>query len=226
MMRLLVVEDDLDLHRILTKRLEEEGHWVDDCYDGEEGLAYAEATAYDCVILDWMLPKRDGISVLKALREQGNQQPVLILTAKDAVSNRVVGLDAGADDYLVKPFAFEELMARVRALMRRNGEAKGAVLQIADLVMNTTEHTVTRGGKEISLTSREYAILEYLLRNQGHIQTRTQIADHAWNCEFDCESNVVDVYIRYLRNKIDRGHPVKLIQTVRGFGYVLRADHG
>lgn len=149
-MRLLVVEDDLDLHRILTKRLEEEGHWVDDCYDGEEGLAYAEATAYDCVILDWMLPKRDGISVLKALREQGNQQPVLILTAKDAVSNRVVGLDAGADDYLVKPFAFEELMARVRALMRRNGEAKGAVLQIADLVMNTTEHTVTRGGKEIS----------------------------------------------------------------------------
>lgn len=224
-MRFLLVEDDLDLHRILTKRLEEEGHLVDDCYDGEEGLTYAESTPYDCVILDWLLPKRDGISVLKTLREQGNEQPVLMLTAKDAISDRVIGLDAGADDYLVKPFAFEELMARIRALMRRSSEAKGAILQISDLVMDTAEHTVRRGEQEILLTSREYAILEYLLRNQGHIQTRTQIADHAWNCEFDCESNVVDVYIRYLRNKIDRNRPVKLIQTVRGFGYVLRVEH-
>ncbi len=198
---------------------------MDGCYDGEDALMYMTSGVYDCIILDWMLPKKDGVIVLREFRSQGGETPVLMLTAKDAISDRVSGLDAGADDYLTKPFAFDELLARVRALMRRNTGAKENTLQLADLVMDLPKHTVRRGEKEISLTSREYALLEYFLRNQGQVLTRSQIADHVWNYDFDYDSNVVDVYIRYLRNKIDRGFDVPLIHTVRGCGYVLKQEN-
>ncbi len=198
---------------------------MDGCYDGEDALMYMTSGIYDCIILDWMLPKKDGVIVLREFRSQGGETPVLMLTAKDAISDRVSGLDAGADDYLTKPFAFDELLARVRALMRRNTGVKENTLQLADLVMDLPKHTVRRGEKEISLTSREYALLEYFLRNQGQVLTRSQIADHVWNYDFDYDSNVVDVYIRYLRNKIDRGFDVPLIHTVRGCGYVLKQEN-
>lgn len=221
-MRILIVEDDRSLNRVVTKHLAEAGYAVDCCFDGEDGLNYMEAMEYDCIILDWMLPKRDGISVINEYRKRGFSSPVLMLTAKDSISDRVSGLDSGADDYLVKPFVFDELMARVRAMLRRKGERKQTVLTLADLTMDTTTHIVTRAGKQITLTSREYALLEYLLRNQGIILTRSQISDHVWNYDFEYDSNVVDVYIRYLRNKIDRGFEAPLIQTIRGFGYVMR----
>lgn len=223
-MRILVVEDDPVLHHIITKRLKEDGHSVDDCYDGEAGFEYADSMAYDCIVLDLMLPKRDGISVLRALRNKGNAAPVLILTARDAVDDRVLGLDAGADDYLVKPFAFDEFAARVRALLRRSSDNKSPILSLADLTLNTADRRITRGERNITLTTTEYALLEYLLRNQGHVLTRSQIADHVWNYDFEYDSNVVDVYIRYLRNKIDRDFSTKLIHTVRGVGYVMREE--
>ncbi|MDD3228968.1 MAG: response regulator transcription factor [Oscillospiraceae bacterium] len=224
-MRILVIEDDTALNRIISKRLKEAGHSIDSCFDGEDGLAYAESIQYDCIVLDLMLPKRDGISVLRELRHKGNASSVLILTAKDSITDRVTGLDAGADDYLVKPFSFDELSARIRALLRRSSDTKETVLKLADLTMNTASHAVMRGGQPIQLTSKEYALLEYLLRNQGHIQTRSQISDHVWNYDFDYDSNVVDVYIRYLRNKIDKEFSPKLIHTIRGFGYVMREDN-
>ncbi|WP_019910937.1 response regulator transcription factor [Paenibacillus sp. HW567] len=224
-MRILVIEDDTALHRILSKRLKEVGHSVDGCYDGEEGLNYARALEYDCIILDLMLPKKDGISILRELRSYGNVSPVMVLTAKDSITDRVTGLDAGADDYLTKPFSFEELSARLRALLRRSGDTKEIVLKLADLMLNTATHTVMRAGQSILLTSKEYALLEYLLRNQGHIQTRSQISDHVWNYEFNYDSNIVDVYIRYLRNKVDKDFSAKLIHTIRGFGYVMREEN-
>lgn len=223
-MRILLVEDDHSLHRIITKHLREAGYAVDGCFDGEDGLDYMEAAPYDCIILDWMLPKRDGLSVLQSFRQHGFTAPVLMLTAKDSISDRVSGLDMGADDYLTKPFALDELLARVRALLRRRGEKKQAILSLLDLEMNTISHTVTRNGAQIHLTSKEYALLEYLLRNQNIIQTRSQIADHVWNYDFEYDSNIVDVYIRYLRNKVDKGFQVPLIHTVRGFGYVMKAE--
>ncbi len=223
-MRVLIIEDDMSLNRIISKHLKEEGYAVDSCFDGEDGLAYIEAMRYDCVILDWMLPKRDGISVLKECRENGCTSPVLMLTARDSVMDRVSGLDTGADDYLVKPFAFDELMARIRAIMRRKEENKQTVFTLSDLTMDTTTHIVVRAGRKITLTSKEYALLEYFLRNQGIVLTRSQISDHVWNYDFDYDSNVVDVYVRYLRNKIDRGFDTPLLHTVRGFGYVLRSD--
>ena len=199
---------------------------MDDCYDGEEGVDYSMAAAYDCVILDWMLPKKDGISVLREIRQSGNSVPVLMLTAKDTISNRVDGLDAGADDYLTKPFAYDELSARVRALLRRNMKEKQTILQAAGLSMDLAAHKVMRDGKEIILTNKEFALLEYLMRNQGVVLTRSQIADHVWDYGFDYDSNVVDVYIRYLRNKLDKGCPNPLIHTVRGYGYVLKEEQG
>ena len=223
-MRILIVEDDQSLHRIIRRRLTEEGYAVDGCFDGEDALYYMESEVFDCVILDWMLPKKDGVIVLREFREHGFQTPVLMLTAKDSVTDRVEGLDAGADDYLTKPFAYDELSARVRALLRRNKELRKNKLQIADLVMDLPRHTVFRGEKEISLTVREYELLEYFLRNQGQVLTRSQIADHVWNYDFDYDSNVVDVYVRYLRNKIDKGYPYPLIHTIRGYGYVLRYE--
>lgn len=223
-MRILIVEDDPSIHRIISRRLKEEGYAVDDCYDGEEGVDYSMATAYDCVILDWMLPKKDGISVLREIRQSGNSVPVLMLTAKDTISNRVDGLDAGADDYLTKPFAYDELSARVRALLRRNMKEKQTILQAAGLSMDLAAHKVMRDGKEIILTNKEFALLEYLMRNQGIVLTRSQIADHVWDYGFDYDSNVVDVYIRYLRNKLDKDYPTALIHTVRGYGYVLKEE--
>ncbi|HUM82940.1 MAG TPA: response regulator transcription factor [Lachnospiraceae bacterium] len=223
-MRLLLIEDDKNLHRIILRHLTEAGYAADGCLDGEEGLDYMKSMAYDCVILDWMLPRRDGISVLREARKSSCTAPVLMLTARDAITDRVAGLDAGADDYLVKPFDFDELLARVRALMRRGNETKQTVLELDDLKMDTSTHAVTRDEKTISLTSREYALLEYLLRNQGILQTRLQIADHVWNYDYDYDSNVVDVYIRYLRNKVDKGFKTPLIHTVRGFGYVMRIE--
>lgn len=223
-MRILLVEDDPSLHRIVVKHLREAGYAVDGCFDGEDGLDYMESTSYDCIILDWMLPKKDGLSVLRAFREHGHTAPVLMLTAKDAISDRVAGLDTGADDYLTKPFALDELLARVRAMLRRSGEQKQTVLSLMDLEMDTVSHTVKRDGQQIHLTSREYALLEYLLRNQNIIQTRSQIADHVWNYDFEYDSNIVDVYIRYLRNKVDKGFQVPLIHTVRGFGYVMKVE--
>lgn len=223
-MRILIVEDDKSLNKIITKHFKEAGYAVDCCFDGDEGLSYMEAVQYDCVVLDWMLPGRDGLSVLLEYRSRGFVSPVLMLTAKDSITDRVSGLDAGADDYLVKPFAFDELLARVRAMLRRQGETKQTVLSLADLAMDTVTHIVTRAKKQITLTSREYALLEYLLRNQGVIQTRSQISDHVWNYDFDYDSNVVDVYVRYLRNKLDKGFDAPLIHTIRGFGYVMRLD--
>ena len=223
-MRILVVEDDKSLHRIIVKRLHEEGYTVDSCYDGEEGLAYAQAVSYDCIILDLMLPKLDGSELLKQLREKGNRSGVLILTARDSIEDRVAGLDTGADDYLVKPFAFDELLARVRSTLRRQGGGKEPVLTLGDLKMDCAAHEVTRGGKKLTLTVKEYALLEYLLRNKGHTVTHSQISDHVWNYEFDYDSNIVNVYIRYLRHKVDRDFPQKLIHTVRGFGYVMREE--
>ena len=223
-MRLLLIEDDESLHKIILKHFTEAGYAADGCRDGEEGLYYMESLQYDCVILDWMLPRRDGVSILKEARRNGCASPVLMLTARDSVTDRVTGLDAGADDYLVKPFNFDELLARIRALLRRGSETKQTVLELADLKMDTSTHAVTRDGRTIPLTSREYALLEYLLRNQGILQTRLQIADHVWNYDYTYDSNVVDVYIRYLRNKIDKGFDKPLIQTVRGFGYVMREE--
>lgn len=223
-MRILIVEDDQSLHRIIQRRLTEEGYAVDGCFDGEDAIHYMESEVYDCVILDWMLPKKDGVIVLREFRNHGYRTPVLMLTAKDSVTDRVEGLDAGADDYLTKPFAYDELSARIRALLRRNTEMKTNKLQIADLVMDLSMHAVFRGGKEILLTSREYALLEYFLRNQGQVLTRSQIADHVWNYDFDYDSNVVDVYVRYLRNKIDKGYEYPLIHTVRGYGYAVKYE--
>ncbi len=224
-MRILIVEDDQSLHRIIKRRLSEEGYAVDGCFDGEDALYYMESQAYDCVILDWMLPKKDGVILLREFRDKGYLTPVLMLTAKDSITDRVEGLDAGADDYLTKPFAYDELSARVRALLRRNTESKSNKLQLADLTMDLLMHRVVRDQQEITLTSREYALLEYFLRNQGQVLTRSQIADHVWNYDFDYDSNVVDVYVRYLRNKIDKGFAHPLLHTVRGYGYVLKDEY-
>jgi DNA-binding response OmpR family regulator len=222
-MRLLIIEDDKALNDIIAKRLKEEGHIIDKCFDGSSGLDYAQAMKYDCIILDIMIPKIDGISLLKTIRAQRNESKVLILTARGEVEDRVKGLDSGADDYLIKPFAFDELYARIRALVRRQGEVKDSVLRLEDLIMNTKDHSVIRGEKAIVLTSKEYALLAYLLRNQGTILTRSQILDHVWNFDFDYNSNIVDVYIKYLRGKIDNDFETKLIHTVRGFGYMMRS---
>ncbi len=223
-MRILIVEDDESLHRILRRRLAEEGYAADGCFDGREGLEYMETDVYDCVILDWMLPEKDGVTILKEFRRNGHHTPVLMLTARDSVTDRVQGLDAGADDYLTKPFAYDELSARLRALLRRNSGKRQNILTLADLVMDLPAHRVSRGDKEITLTSKEYALLEYMLRNQGQALTRSQIADHVWDYNFDYDSNIVDVYIRYLRNKIDKESANPLIHTVRGYGYVIKDE--
>jgi DNA-binding response OmpR family regulator len=225
-MRILIVEDDQSLHRIILRRLKEEGYMVDGCYDGEDGLYYMTNEEYDSIILDWMLPKKDGVIVLREFRNLGHETPVLMLTAKDSIMDRVAGLDAGADDYLTKPFAFDELLARIRALLRRHNNVKENKLQLGDLVMDLPKHTVHRGDKEIHLTSKEYALLQYFLSNQEQVLTRSQIADHVWDYDFDYDSNVVDVYVRYLRNKIDKGFDVPLIHTVRGYGYVMKLGDG
>ena len=221
-MRLLVAEDQKDLNDIITKTLVRNHYTVDSCFDGEEALDYLEMAEYDAVILDIMMPKRDGLSVLKALRSGGKTVPVLLLTARDSVSDRVTGLDAGADDYLVKPFAFEELLARIRAMLRKKeGRAQNRCV-IADLSIDFDTRSVMRGTVPISLSSKEFSILEYLANNQGIVLSRDRIEQHIWYYDYEGGSNVVDVYIRYLRKKIDDGFEPKLIHTVRGAGYVLK----
>ena len=221
-MRILFAEDEADLNRIVTTRLTEEGYSVDACMDGEEAVDCLDAAEYDAVILDIMMPKKDGFAVLKHLRDAGKTTPVLFLTARDAVSDRVKGLDMGANDYLVKPFSFDELKARIRAMTRNAFGETGNRLVVGDLEMDLAAHLVKRGDKVIDLSVKEYALLEYLMHNTGVVLSREKIEDHIWNFDYEGGTNVVDVYISYLRKKIDSGHEQKLIHTVRGSGYVLR----
>ena len=223
-MRILFAEDERDLNKILTKRLTEEGYSVDSCHDGAEALDYLLATDYDGAVLDVMMPEMDGFQVLEEIRKQGKKTPVLFLTAKDSIDDRVKGLDLGANDYLVKPFSIKELMARVRALTRSNFTSEGSKLVAGDLVMDTASHIVTRGGEEIPLSSKEYAMLEYLMHNKNVVVSREKIEDHIWNFDYEGGTNVVDVYISYLRKKIDEGRDEKLIRTVRGAGYMLKVE--
>ncbi|HXI10531.1 MAG TPA: response regulator transcription factor [Thermodesulfobacteriota bacterium] len=223
-MRILLVEDEKDLSAIIKQGLEEEGYVVDVAHDGEEGLYMAENFPVDAIILDIMLPLLDGLSVLGSLRKKGNMTPVLLLTARDALLDKIKGLDTGADDYLTKPFVFDELLARVRSLLRRKATVKEAVIRVGDLEVNTASHEVKRAGKAITLSAREYALLEYLAYKKDTVVTRTEIVEHIYSEDADMDSNVVDVYINYLRNKIDKDFKKKLIHTVRGAGYILREE--
>lgn len=222
-MHLLVVEDERRLATLLRRVLTEERHTVDVANDGIAGLDLAASGTYDLVILDVMLPEMDGLEVCRQMRDTGIHTPVLMLTARGAVEDRVAGLKSGADDYLVKPFAMEELLARVAALLRRRSQGLEIMpaLQVGDLTLNLVRHEVQRGNRLIELTAKEFALLEYLMRNPGHVLTRTQIKDHVWSYDFDALSNVVDTYIHYLRDKIDRGFSRPLIKTVRGVGYKI-----
>jgi DNA-binding response OmpR family regulator len=225
-MRVLVVEDERRISAYLKRGLEEQGYAVDAVFSGAEALDWAQAAEYDLILLDILLPEMDGISACRELRRRGVRSPILMLTARDAVDDRVAGLDAGADDYLVKPFAMRELLARARALTRRSGDGvRTPVLQVADLTLNTLTHRVQRGERPIELTAKEHAVLECLLREPDRVLTRTMIAEHVWNYEVYNQSNVVDVYIRNLRRKIDDPFELKLIHTVRGAGYRLSAEH-
>lgn len=223
-MRILVVEDEKSLNRVIAKRLESEGYSVDRCFDGEEALHFISVGEFDAIIMDIMMPRLDGIETVKQLRVRGNATPVIFLTAKDSVSDRVTGLDAGAEDYLVKPFAFEELLARIRVMTRKSAGNTTNIFKIADLTLDTVSKTVTRHGENISLSAKEYEILEYMIVNQGIVLSREKIENHVWNFDYSGGTNVVDVYIRYLRKKIDDGHDLKLIHTVRGMGYVIRVE--
>ena len=223
-MRILVVEDERKVSNFLRQALEEERYAVDQAFDGEEGLNLAAACDYDLIVLDLMLPKKSGAQVHKELRKAKCRAPVMVLTAKDAVGEKVAVLDAGGDDYLTKPFSVEEFLARARALLRRGKPEAGELLRVADLTLNPATREVMRGGRRIELTNKEYALLEYLLRNQGRILSRSRIAEHVWNLNFDTETNVIDVYVAYLRQKIDKGETLKLIKTARGVGYLISAD--
>jgi len=221
-MYILLVEDELRLAQVVRKVLEEEGHTVDAAHDGEEGLAMAMDGSHDVIVLDVLLPGIDGFEVCRSLRANRVDTPVLLLTALDAVEDRVRGLDAGADDYLPKPFAFQEMLARLRALGRRRVQARDAdQLETGDLTLDLRRRRAARGGHTIDLSPKEFALLEFLMRNQGRVVTRTQILDHVWGYDYSPDSNLVDVYVTYLRRKIDRGHPRKLIRTVRGAGYAV-----
>jgi DNA-binding response OmpR family regulator len=222
-MRILVAEDEHKLAAVVRRGLEEHGYAVDVAYDGEDALAMAEVEPYDLIVLDIMLPGIDGLTVCRRLRSERRNMPVLMLTARDTVDDRVAGLDAGADDYLVKPFAFRELLARVRALLRRDGLSRDPILRVGDLEVDTVSHEVRRDGRQIELTSKEYAMLEYFMRNPNRVLTRTQIAEHVWDYDFMSMSNVIDVYVRYLRRKLGDDQEPRLFRTVRGTGYQLRA---
>lgn len=221
-MRVLVIEDEKQLLKIIGERLKEEGYVADLVKDGMEGLHFAESVDYDCIILDIMLPTIDGFSILRKLRARKINTPILILTAKDTIKDKVNGLDSGADDYITKPFSFEELIARVRAMLRRKSDEKETVLFISDLTLNLITREVFRGNHLIELTSKEFAILEYFLRNKGRVLTKSQIANHVWNYEFEYKSNIVEVYVRYLRKKLEDNFENKLIHTISGAGYVIK----
>ena len=223
-MRILIAEDQKDLNKVLTKKLTAEGYSVDSCFDGEEALDFLNMAQYDGVILDIMMPRLDGLSVVKHMRASGDATPVLFLTARDSVEDKVRGLDLGANDYLVKPFSFEELMARVRALTRKSTAENSPVYEICDLRLDTGSDSVTRSDKKIKLSAKEFALLEYLLRNKGQVLSREKIENNLWNFDYEGGTNAVDVYIRYLRKKIDEDFSPRLIHTVRGVGYVLKDE--
>ena len=223
-MRILVVEDEKKVASFIKRGLAEEGYAVDVAPDGEEGVGMALDGVHDLIILDIHLPKMDGLGVLQELRKKKMDTPVLLLTVRATIEDKVLGLDAGADDYLTKPFAFEELLARVRALLRRRADAEPPVIQIADLTLDPARRLVSRGNAKIDLTPKEYALLAYFMRNPGRVLTRTMISEHVWDYTFDTITNVIDVYVNYLRKKIDTGRERKLIHTIRGVGYVLKAE--
>jgi len=221
-MRILLVEDEKKIAAYIARGLKEKSYAVDVSHDGEDGVYRAEINPYDLIILDVMLPGRDGIAICRELRNKEIDVPILMLTARDGLDDKIKGLDSGADDYLTKPFAFSELLARIRALLRRQRADKSCLLRIADLELDQLAHRVRRRGEEIQLTSTEYALLEYLLLNANQVVTRTMISEHVWHEGFDSFTNIIDVYINYLRNKIDKPYEKKLIQTVHGAGYILK----
>jgi heavy metal response regulator len=221
-MRILVVEDEKKVASFIKKGLEEEHYAVDTAYDGETGLYMAEMNEYDLIVLDLMIPKIDGLEILRRIRAKKNNVSVLVLTARDSVEDIVKGLDSGCDDYLTKPFAFMEFVARIRALLRRDKIDKEPLLKIGDLTLSPITHKVMRRGKEMELTSKEYSLLEYFMRNPDRVLTRTMISEHVWDCHFDSMTNVVDVYVNYLRKKIDKDYEPKLIHTIRGIGYMMK----
>ncbi len=223
-MRILLAEDERDMNKIITKKLVSEGYAVDSCFDGETALDYIVNTDYDVVILDIMMPKMDGFSVLSTMRTKCIETPTIFLTARDAVSDRVKGLDLGANDYLVKPFSFEELMARIRVMTRLKSGSFTSILSVSDLTLDISSHIVKRGETVINLSAKEYALLKYMMYNVGIVLSREKIENHIWNYDYEGGTNVVDVYIRYLRKKIDSDYDIKLIHTVRGSGYVLREE--
>jgi heavy metal response regulator len=220
--RLLVVEDEAKVASFIKRGLEEESYAVDVAVDGEEAVSMVDVYDYDMILLDIMLPKVDGLEVLGHIRKMKKSVPVILLTAKDMVDDKVKGLDMGADDYVTKPFSFDELLARIRALLRRGKSDESLKLVVDDLELDPVTHKVTRQGNDISLTTKEYSLLEYFMRNPGRILTRTMISEHVWSIKFDTFTNVIDVYINYLRNKIDKDYPKKLLHTVRGVGYMLK----
>lgn len=221
-MRILVIEDEKKIADFIKRGLKEEGYAIDTSYDGENGFFLAKTNDYDLILLDLMIPKIDGLTLCKKIKAEKISTPVIMLTAKSAIKDKVAGLDSGADDYLTKPFAFEELLARIRAVLRKKDVKSLTKLQVDDLILDLVTHKVTRGGREIELTAKEYALLEYLMSNAGAVVTRTMISEHVWDIDFDTFTNVIDVYVNYLRNKIDAGFSKKLIQTVRGRGYILK----
>ena len=221
-MRILIVEDEKKVAAFIKKGLEEETYAVDVAYDGEDGLHMGVENQYDLIILDLMLPIIDGLNVLSRLREKKIETPILLLTAKDSVEDKVTGLNTGADDYLTKPFAFSELLARIRVLLRRGKAETKTVLQIDGLSLDLVSHKVKRNNEEIELTGKEYSLLEYFMRNQGKVLTRTMIAEHVWDYNFDTFTNVIDVYVNHLRKKVDKGYPEKLLHTLRGVGYIMK----
>jgi len=223
-MRLLIVEDDKKVGAFLERGLKEENYAVDVCRNGADSLYLAQVNPYDVVILDIMLPGKDGFSVCRELREKGILTPIIMLTAKDSLDDKILGLTEGADDYLTKPFSFEELLARIQALLRRSQDYKTKTLRVGDLEMDPVRRLVTRGDKKIMLTGKEYALLEYLMRNQGRVLSQSMIIEHVWDMDYEGASNIVNVYINHLRRKIDRDFSVKLIKTERGHGYQIDED--
>ncbi len=221
-MRILIAEDEVDMNRIITKKLTLEGYSVDSCFNGEDAFDYIQSAEYDVIILDVMMPKKDGFWVVDKMRERNILTPVIFLTARDAIEDRVKGLDKGANDYLVKPFSFEELMARLRALVRKKTGKATNILSVGDLTLDIKSHIVKRGDDIINLSAKEYAVLEYMMNNEGIVLSREKIENNIWNFDYEGGTNVIDVYIRYLRKKIDVGYDKKLIHTVRGSGYVIR----
>ena len=221
-MRILLAEDELDMNRIIARQLTWEGYTVDSCFDGQEALDYLQSTTYDAVVMDVMMPRIDGFHVVETMRARGDMTPVIFLTARDTLADKIEGLDIGGDDYLVKPFEFEELAARLRVMLRRQVGVQATVFTCGDLSVDLTRHSVVRAGQEIQLAAKEYALLEFMIRNKGIVLSREMIESSLWNYDEMIGSNVVDVYIRMLRKKIDEGNDIKLIHTVRGYGYVLK----